>query len=229
MKGFGAVYIEELVRLGYLKGIADIFSLKEHREELIEAGIIGKEKNTDKLLAVIEEAKSRDADRLLTGFGIPNVGKAAAKTLLNHFGSIDALEQADMEQLLAVEDIGEISAKAIMDFFADPATKEMIARLKEAGVNMQMHRQEGADTVLEGITFVITGTLPSMSRKEAAELIERHGGKVTGSVSKKTGYLVAGENAGSKLDKAGALGIPVLTEEELQKLIEEREVAEHAD
>lgn len=116
-----------------------------------------------------------------------------------------------------------------MDFFADPATKEMIARLKEAGVNMQMHRQEGADTVLEGITFVITGTLPSMSRKEAAELIERHGGKVTGSVSKKTGYLVAGENAGSKLDKAGALGIPVLTEEELQKLIEEREVAEHAD
>ena len=229
MKGFGAVYIEELVRLGYLKGIADIFSLKEHREELIEAGIIGKEKNTDKLLAVIEEAKSRDADRLLTGFGIPNVGKAAAKTLLNHFGSIDALEQADMEQLLAVEDIGEISAKAIMDFFADPATKEMIARLKEAGVNMQMHRQEGSDTVLEGITFVITGTLPSMSRKEAAELIERHGGKVTGSVSKKTGYLVAGENAGSKLDKAGALGIPVLTEEELQKLIEEREVAEHAD
>ena len=157
------------------------------------------------------------------------MGKAAAKTLLNHFGSIDALEQADMEQLLAVEDIGEISAKAIMDFFADPATKEMIARLKEAGVNMQMHRQEGADTVLEGITFVITGTLPSMSRKEAAELIERHGGKVTGSVSKKTGYLVAGENAGSKLDKAGALGIPVLTEEELQKLIEEREVAEHAD
>lgn len=229
MKGFGAVYIEELVRLGYLKGIADIFSLKEHREELIEAGIIGKEKNTDKLLAVIEEAKSRDADRLLTGFGIPNVGKAAAKTLLNHFGSIDALEQADMEQLLAVEDIGEISAKAIMDFFADPATKEMIARLKEAGVNMQMHRQEGSDTVLEGITFVITGTLPGMSRKEAAELIERHGGKVTGSVSKKTGYLVAGENAGSKLDKAGALGIPVLTEEELQKLIEEREVAEHAD
>ena len=160
---------------------------------------------------------------------IPTVGKAAAKTLLNQLGARDALEQADMEQLLAGEEIGEIRAKAIMDFYADPATKEMIARLKEAGVNMQMHRQEGADTVLEGITVVITGTLPSMSRKEAAELIERHGGKVTGSVSKKTGYLVAGENAGSKLDKAGALGIPVLTEEELQKLIEEREVAEHAD
>ena len=228
MKGFGAVYIEELVRLGYLKGIADIFSLKEHRQELIDAGIIGKEKNTDKLLAVIEEAKKNDAYRLFTGFGIPNVGKAAAKTLLSHFRSIDAVAEATEEQLMEVNDIGEISARAIRDFFADPATGEMLRRLKEAGVNMLANEEGAADQALAGKTFVITGTFPNMDRKEAAALIESHGGKVTGSVSKKTTYLVAGESAGSKLEKARTLGIPVLSEEELKRLIE-NEVAEHAD
>ena len=228
MKGFGAVYIEELVRLGYLKGIEDIFFLKDHRQELIDAGIIGKEKNTDKLLAVIEEAKKNDASRLFTGFGIANIGKAAAKSLLSHFGSVDAVAAADMEQLTEVNDIGEVSAAAIVDFFADSATTEMLKKLREAGVNMETVPDEDGDKALENLTFVITGTLPNMDRKAAAELIEKHGGKVTGSVSKKTTYLVAGENAGSKLDKANALGISVLSEEELLSLIEE-EVAKHAN
>ena len=228
IKGFGTVYIEELVRLGYLKGIADIFFLKEHRQELIDAGIIGKGKNTDKLLAVIEEAKKNDAYRLLTGFGIPNVGKAAAKTLLDDFGSIDAVAKAPKERLMQVNDIGEVSAAAIIDFFADPATKTMLEQLKKSGVNMEALVQERADRILAGKTFVITGTLPTMERKAAAELIERHGGKVTGSVSKKTTYLVAGEHAGSKLDKANALGISVLSEEQLLSLIEKEE-ANRAD
>lgn len=129
---------------------------------------------------------------------------------------------------MQVNDIGEVSAAAIIDFFADPATKTMLEQLKKSGVNMEALVQEGADRILAGKTFVITGTLPTMERKAAAELIERHGGKVTGSVSKKTTYLVAGEHAGSKLDKANALGISVLSEEQLLSLIEKEE-ANRAD
>ena len=119
IKGFGPVYIEELVRLGYLKDVADIYDLKDHREELIEQGIIGKEKNTDKLLDAIETSKKNDAYKLLTGLGIPNVGKAAAKAILKYFKEFDALEAADMDQLQEVNDIGEVSADCIFRFFGD--------------------------------------------------------------------------------------------------------------
>ena len=128
IKGFGTVYIEELVRLGYIKDIADIFELKDHREELIEQGIIGKEKNTDKLLETIEKAKENDAYMLLTGFGIPNVGKAAAKTIMKRFSSILDLEDADRDALMEVDDVGEVSADCIFRFFHDEKNKEMIAR-----------------------------------------------------------------------------------------------------
>lgn len=222
IKGFGTVYIEELVRLGYIKDIADIYRLKEHREELIEQGIIGKEKNTDKLLDVIEKSKENEAYQLLTGFGIPNVGKAAAKTILRHFKSIDALMQADTEELQKVEDVGEVTAVCIREFFENEKNREIIERLKEDGVNMELKEAAdgSGDERFAGLTFVITGTLPSMDRKEAAALIDAHGGKVTGSVSKKTNYLLAGENAGSKLTKANDLGIPVISEEELKKMLE---------
>ena len=135
IKGFGTVYIEELVRLGYIKDIADIFELKDHREELIEQGIIGKEKNTDKLLETIEKAKENDAYMLLTGFGIPNVGKAAAKTIMKRFSSILDLEDADRDALMEVDDVGEVSADCIFRFFHDEKNKEMIARLKSLGVD----------------------------------------------------------------------------------------------
>ena len=219
IKGFGTVYIEELVRLGYIKDIADIFELKDHREELIEQGIIGKEKNTDKLLDTIERAKENDAYMLLTGFGIPNVGKAAAKTIMKRFSSILDLEDADRDALMEVDDVGEVSADCIFRFFHDEKNKEMIAHLKSLGVNMKAEETETIDSAVSGKTVVITGTLPTLGRKEAAELVEKYGGKVSGSVSKKTDYVVAGESAGSKLTKAQELGITVLTEEELFVLL----------
>lgn len=223
IKGFGTVYIEELVRMGYIKDIADIFVLREHREELIEQGIIGKEKNTDKLLDAIEKAKSNDACRLLTGFGIPNVGKAAAKSVMETFGTMENLQNASTEELTAVNDIGEVSAVCIREFFAEEKNRRILERLKEYGVNLTAAAQERIASPLTGKTVVVTGTLPTLGRREAAALIERYGGKVSGSVSKKTDYVLAGESAGSKLAKAQELGITVLTEEELRAMLEEKE------
>lgn len=219
IKGFGTVYIEDLIRLGYIQDIADIYTLKEHREELIEQGIIGKEKNTDKLLEAIEKSKQNEAWQLLTGFGIPNVGKAAAKAILKHFGSIPELVKASPEELTEVNDVGEITALSIRNYFEEKKNQRILERLEAYGVNMEQEEATGQAATLEGLTFVITGTLPSMDRKEAAALIEAHGGKVTGSVSKKTNYLLAGENAGSKLTKAQDLGIEILTEEELKTML----------
>jgi DNA ligase (NAD+) len=220
IRGFGEVYIIELVRRGYIKDIADIYTLKDKRDELIEEGIIGKEKNTDKLLTAIEESKNNDAIKLFTGFGIPNVGKAAAKALLGEFKKISAIMSLSEEQLMQVNDIGEISAKSIYDYLHDSVNIDIINRLSEAGVNMALEEKEGATDKLAGLTFVITGTLPNMGRKECQELIELNGGKCAGSVSKKTNYLVAGEAAGSKLDKANALGVTVLDEAGLLAMIE---------
>lgn len=219
IKGFGTVYIEDLIRLGYIQDIADIYTLKEHREELIEQGIIGKEKNTDKLLEAIEKSKQNEAWQLLTGFGIPNVGKAAAKAILKHFGSIPELVKASQEELTEVNDVGEITALSIRNYFEEKKNQRILERLEAYGVNMEQEEATRQAATLEGLTFVITGTLPSMDRKEAAALIEAHGGKVTGSVSKKTNYLLAGENAGSKLTKAQDLGIEILTEEELKAML----------
>lgn len=218
IKGFGAAYIESLIDGEYLKDIADIFYLKNYRDELIEKGLIGKEKNTDKLLAVIEKAKENEPQRLLTGFGIRNVGKAAARELIRHFKSISAIEQASMEELTAVQDVGEISARAIREFFDDERNKKILQKLKEAAVNMEL-REEETDHSLDGVTFVVTGTLPSLGRAEATAMIQNRGGRVSGSVSKKTNFVLAGENAGSKLAKAKELGISVITEKEFFRML----------
>lgn len=222
IKGFGTVYIEELVRKGYISSVADIYDLKDHRKTLIEEGIIGKEKNTDKLLDAIEKSKENDAYKLLTGFGIPNVGKAAARTIMKKMQNIDTLMQASMEELQEVDDIGEVSADCIRRFFADEKNRQQVERLKQAGLNMECKESAGEDQRFAGLTFVITGTLPNMDRKDAAAMIENFGGKVTGSVSKKTNYLLAGENAGSKLTKAQTLGISVISEDELLQMIQEK-------
>lgn len=219
IKGFGTVYIEELVRQGYIKDIADIFVLKNYRDELIEKGIIGKEKNTDKLLDTIEKAKANDAYKLLTGFGIPNVGKAAAKAIMKHFKSIETLSHASMDELQDVNDIGEVSAECIRRFFLNEDNRTIIARLQEYGVNMTAEAAETIESAISGKTVVVTGTLPSLGRKEAQELIEKYGGKASGSVSKKTDYVLAGEAAGSKLTKAQELGITVLNEDEFKQLL----------
>ena len=168
---------------------------------------------------IIEKAKENDAYMLLTGFGIPNVGKAAAKTIMKRFSSILDLEDADRDALMEVDDVGEVSADCIFRFFHDEKNKEMIARLKSLGVNMEAEETETIDSAVSGKTVVITGTLPTLGRKEAAELVEKYGGKVSGSVSKKTDYVVAGESAGSKLTRAQELGITVLTEAELFVLL----------
>lgn len=219
IKGFGTVYIEELVRQGYIKDIADIFVLKNYRDELIEKGIIGKEKNTDKLLDTIEKAKENDAYKLLTGFGIPNVGKAAAKSIMKHFKSIETLSHVSMDELQDVNDIGEVSAECIRRFFLNEDNRTIIARLQEYGVNMTAEATETIESAISGKTVVVTGTLPTLGRKEAQELIEKYGGKASGSVSKKTDYVLAGEAAGSKLTKAQELGITVLNEAEFKQLL----------
>lgn len=220
IKGFGEVYIRELIAQGFIHDISDIYYLSNHRDKLIELGIIGKEKNTDKLLAAIEASKSNEPFRLLTGFGIPNVGKAAAKSLMKHFGSIDELASAPADRLTDVDDVGSVTADAVRAFFDDEQNIRIIDRLKEAGVNMKMEEPaEQAEQIFEGKTFVITGTLPSMDRKAAAALIEERGGKVSGSVSKKTDYLLAGEAAGSKLTKAQQLGTTIIDEDEFRKMI----------
>ena len=213
IKGFGTNYIMELVHRGYIKNIADIFSLKDYRSDLISKGIIGKEKNTDKLLDAIEHAKGNPLEDLLTGLGISGIGKATARELVGSFENIDNLANASREQLEQVPDIGSISAQAIWQFFHEEANLQLIRALKEAGVNMQREEGETRDT-FAGMTFVITGTLPTLGRAEATELIQKLGGRAAGSVSKKTTYVLAGENAGSKLTKAQQLGIPVIDENE---------------
>ncbi len=222
IKGFGFEYIKDLVDKGFLTGIGDIFTLKERRDELIEQKILGLAKNTDKLLAAIEDAKNVSADRVLAGLGIPNVGKATSKELMKYFGSVKALAAAGEEELVKVGDIGEKSAVGIRKFFDDEGNIELINRLESAGVTMVAEQTE-TGVSLQGLSICITGTLPTMSRDEAASLIEKNGGKVVGSVSKKTSYLLKGEAAGSKALKAQELGIPVIDEEGLLKLIGEGE------
>jgi DNA ligase (NAD+) len=215
IKGFGIAYIESLVEGGYIKDLSDIYVLKNHREELLEKKVIGLVKSTDKLLDVIEKSKNNDGTKLLTSLGITNVGKSSAKSIMKQFKSIDALIEADYEQLIQVNDIGDISARAILEYFKNPDNVAMIRRLQEYGVNTEIHENEEQAQLLAGKTFVITGTLPTLGRKEAAALIESLGGKISSSVSKKTDYLVAGENAGSKLTKAQDVGVTILDENKL--------------
>lgn len=213
IKGFGMMYIKTLIDNGYIKDPSDIYNLYTYRDELIAKGLIGKEKNTDKLLAAIENSKKNAPWRLLCGLGILNIGKAAARSLLNHFGSFDKLAQASEEEIKEVNDIGDISAKQVYDFFQAKDNRKMLEKFKRAGVNMEQEITV-AGGKFAGLTFVLTGTLTTMSRNEAAELIQSLGGKASSSVSKKTNYVVAGENAGSKLTKAENLGIKILSEAE---------------
>lgn len=220
IKNFGQSYVDELVEQGYIKDYSDIYNLKNYRDELVEKGIMGKDKNTDKILDAIEESKTNDAYKLLTGLAIKNVGKTTAKMLMKHFESIDELSNATTEALECIDDIGSVTAKCIFDFMHDDNNMAILKRLENYGVNMQTIKEEGATNKLAGLTIVVTGTLPTLGRKEVSDLIEKHGGKCTGSVSKKTDLLVAGEAAGSKLDKANSLGIKVIDEAELLNMLE---------
>lgn len=219
IKGMGEQNIHALIEGGYIQDIADIFNLAVHRDELIAKGVIGKEKNTDKLLAAIEKAKENEPQRLVTGLGIAGIGKAAARELMLHYGSIDALAEADVESIQQVRDIGSIGSQAIYEYFRDDVNGDILRRLKEYGVNMELQDTGIVDDVLAGKTVVVTGTLPTLSRNDAKNMIEAHGGKAAGSVSKKTDYVLAGEAAGSKLVKAQELGITIIDEAEFLQLI----------
>ncbi len=218
IKAFGSTYVDTLVEEGYLHNYTDIYRLREHRDELIEKGIMGKEKNTDKILAAIEESKHNSVDKFLTGLAIRNVGKASAKEIMKHFANLMELADASVEQLTQIPDVGGITAECIHEYFADAENRKLLSEVAELGMNMESE-QTAKGAALAGLTIVVTGTLPTLGRKEAAELIENNGGKCTGSVSKKTSYVLAGEAAGSKLDKARSLGIPVITEEELLAML----------
>ncbi|WP_315443357.1 NAD-dependent DNA ligase LigA [uncultured Selenomonas sp.] len=222
IKGFGESAIIALTRGGYLHDVADIYSLHLHRSELISSGVIGREKSVDNRLGAIEASKTNTPDRLLTGLGISGIGRAAAISLMQTFPSIDALQEAartDPQRIRAVPDMGEVSVQKLTDFFSSESGVALLDKLRAAGVNFESASIVRAGTSLEGKSFVITGTLPTLSREECTALITSHGGTVKGSVSKKTDYLVAGEAAGSKLQKAEDLGIPILDEAALKEML----------
>ena len=216
IEGLGIAVVENLVKAGLVKTPGDLYFL--HEEDVAELERMGK-KSAQNLLSAIEKSKSQDLSRLLFAFGIRQVGQKAGKILAQRFGSLDNLQSATVEELTQVDDIGAITAQSIADWFASPQSQHLIARLKEAGVNMQAE-QKGEDQRFAGKTFVLTGTLDRFTRAEATKMIEDRGGKAAGSVSKKTTYVVAGEAAGSKLRKAQELGVPVLTQEEFLALME---------
>ena len=216
IEGLGIAVVENLVKAGLVKTPGDLYFLRE--EDVAELERMGK-KSAQNLLSAIEKSKSQDLSRLLFAFGIRQVGQKAGKILAQRFGSLDNLQAATVEELTQVDDIGAITAQSIVDWFASPQSQHLIARLKEAGVNMQAE-QKGEDQRFAGKTFVLTGTLDRFTRAEATKMIEDRGGKAAGSVSKKTTYVVAGEAAGSKLRKAQELGVPVLTQEEFLVLME---------
>ena len=219
IEGLGPAVVEGLVEAGMVKTPADLYRLD--RDEVAKLERMGK-KSADNLLAAIEKSKGNDLSKLLFAFGIRQVGQKAGKILAARFGSLDRLAQATEEELTAINDVGGITAKYLTEWFAAPQSQHLIAALKEAGVNMESQAAPVGDR-LAGITFVLTGELSACSRKEAGDKLEAQGAKVSGSVSKKTGCVIAGEAAGSKLRKAQELGVPVLDEEQFLVLVGERE------
>lgn len=202
-----------------VRSAADLYSLD--REKLVALKGFG-EKKADKLFAELEKSKDCELDAFLFAIGIPNIGKKTAYDLMAHFGTLEALMGATEQELVDIEDVGEIVASSITEYFADEENRRFVNRLLEAGVHPQMHMQEDAGTLFEGLTFVLTGTLPTLSRAQAQEMIRKNGGKATGSVSKKTSIVLAGESAGSNLDKARELGVTIIDEAQFLRMIEQQ-------
>lgn len=214
--GLGDKIIEQLINKNLISNIADIYFLKfEDIATLKKNG----QKFTQNLIDAINNSKNNDLYRLIAALGIRHIGTKAAKTLAKKYKTMDSLMNASLESLAMTDDIGEISANSIYEFFRQDQTIDLINRLKEAKVNMEALESEDIDNRFEGKTFVLTGTLEKFTRKEASDLIEKHGGKTSGSVSKKTDYVLAGEDAGSKLTKAQSLGVEIITEEQFEKMM----------
>ncbi len=214
--GLGDKIIEQLINRNLISNIADIYFLKfEDIATLKKNG----QKFTQNLIEAINNSKNNDLYRLIAALGIRHIGTKVAKTLAKKYKTMDSLINASLESLAMTDDIGEISANSIYEFFRQDQTIDLINRLKEANVNMEALDTEDIDNRFEGKTFVLTGTLERFTRKEASDLIEKHGGKTSGSVSKKTDYVLAGEDAGSKLTKAQNLGVEIITEEQFEEMM----------
>ena len=220
--GLGPAILVQLVELGLVHNQAELYSLEREPVAAIER--MG-EKSADNLIRAIDRSRQNDLWRLIFGLGIRHIGQRAAKLLASRFGSMEAILQADFPEINAIDGYGEIMAKSVVDFFALEGTRRLIDELKEAGVNMES-REQISDQRLAGMTFVLTGSLPTLTRDEATVIIERLGGKAASSVSKKTTYVVAGEASGSKLAKAQSLGVPVIDEAELLRMAGENGAGE---
>lgn len=214
--GLGEKIIEQLIDKKLINNIADIYYLTF--EDIASLKKNGK-KFAQNLIDAINASKANDLYRLIAALGIRHIGVKAAKTLAKKYKTMESLMEASEESLAMTEDIGGISAKSLYEFFRQEQTIDLINKLKEANINMEAIEEEGADNRFEGMTFVLTGSLEKFTRKDASDLIEKFGGKTSGSVSKKTSYVLAGEEAGSKLTKAQDLGVTIITEEQFEEMI----------
>jgi DNA ligase (NAD+) len=215
--GLGEVLVDQLVDRGLVHNVADLYKLKV--EQLVELDRMGK-KSADKLLANIEASRAQPLPRILNGLGIPFVGERTAQFLAEAFGDLDKIASASEEDLQKAEEVGPKVAQSIHRFFGEQRNRDLVERLREERFVFTCDVKPRTEGKLEGLTLVLTGTLPSLTREEAKQRIEEAGGRVSGSVSKKTDYVVAGAEAGSKLDKANALGVKVIDEAELRSLLE---------
>jgi DNA ligase (NAD+) len=215
--GLGIKIVDQLVTEGLVEDIADLYTLR--REELLELGGFA-EKKADNLLESIRASKDQSLNRLLTALGIRGVGEAIAADLVRHYPDLDSLADANADELQTIEGVGPNIAAAIVDWFSRPANQEVLSKLRAAGVwpVSELEPEPEVGRPFEGLTFVVTGTLPSFTRTEIKAFINLRGGKVTGSVSRNTDFLVAGERAGSKLTKAQSLGVKVVSEQELLQM-----------
>ena len=213
--GFGEAQINQMVEAGLLSSAADIYYLEKDKIAALER--MG-EKSAENLIKSIETSKASGLDKLLYAFGIHQIGEKASKLLATEFEDIEAFFTVTEEQLCSINDIGAVSAQNVINYFSHPQTRILVDRLKAAGVVTE-YKTEKLDDRFNGKTFVLTGTLPTMKRDEASKLIEMYGGKTSSSVSKKTHYVLAGEDAGSKLTKAKDLGIEIISEEEFLNMI----------
>ncbi|HEX8884471.1 MAG TPA: helix-hairpin-helix domain-containing protein, partial [Noviherbaspirillum sp.] len=223
VEGLGDQLVEQLVDRKVVTTAADLYRLGLTSLASLDRMA---DKSAGNVIKAIEKSKSTTLARFIYALGIRHVGESTAKELARHFGGIDALLKADEAQLLDVVDVGPVVARSILQFLADPMNVELIEQLRANGVHWEEGASEARPKPLAGLTFVLTGTLPTMSRDEAAERIEGAGGKVAGSVSKKTSYLVAGDDAGSKLAKAETLGVPVIDEAALLEMLHQTKESE---
>jgi DNA ligase (NAD+) len=214
--GMGESLVDQLVETRLVKSVADVYALTE--EQLIALERMGK-KSAERIMRNIEASRKQPLPRVLNALGIPFVGERTASILAETFGSLDEIASADAVQLQEAEEVGPKVADSILHFFAEPRNRELVERLRAAGLTFTHERKKRERGALDGQVFVLTGALPALSREEAKEMIEAAGGKVTGSVSKKTNWVVAGEEAGSKLDKARALDVPIIDEARLREML----------